>query len=103
MTDEQRFELERMAVSTSLLHRQVVQARALLWAADGVANDVIGRRCEVDSDAVRRWRSRFAEQGVSGVGTIAKGRCRKGLPMINTLSLWVFSRCSSSPGAIRGG
>ncbi len=27
----------------------------------------------------------------------------KGLPMINTLSLWVFSRCSSSPGAIRGG
>jgi len=77
MTEEQRFELERMAVSTSLLHRQVVQARALLWAADGVANDEIGRRCGVDSDAVRRWRSRFAEQGVSGIGTIAKGRGRK--------------------------
>ncbi len=77
MTEEQRVELERMAVSTSLLHRQVVQARALLWAADGVANDEIGRRCGVDSDAVRRWRSRFAEQGVSGVGTIAKGRGRK--------------------------
>ena len=27
----------------------------------------------------------------------------KGLPMINTLSLWVVSGCSSSPGAIRGG
>jgi len=77
MTDDQRVELERMAVSTSLLHRQVVQARALLWAADGVANDVIGRRCEVDSDSVRRWRSRFAQEGVGGVGTIAKGRGRK--------------------------
>ncbi len=66
-----------MAVSMSLPHRQVVQARGLLWAADGVANEEIARRCGVDSDAVRRWRSRFAEQGVAGVGVIAKGRGRK--------------------------
>jgi len=77
ITDEQRGELGRMAVSTSLPHRQVVQARALLWAADGLANEEIARRCEVDSDAVRRWRSRFAEKGVDGVGIIAKGRGRK--------------------------
>jgi transposase len=64
-------------VSTSLPHRQVIQARGLLWAADGVANDEIARRCEVDSDAVRRWRARFAEKGVAGVGIIAKGRGRK--------------------------
>ncbi len=77
ITDEQRAELERMAVSTSLLHRQVMRDRALLWAADGVANDEIGRRCEVDSDSVRRWRARFMQEGVDGVGTIAKGRGRK--------------------------
>jgi len=77
ITDEQRIELGRMAVSTSLPHRQVVQARALLWAAGGVANDEIARRCQVDSDAVRRWRSRFTERGVAGVGVIAKGRGRK--------------------------
>ncbi len=77
ITDEQRGELGRMAVSTSLPHRQVVQARALLWAADGLANEEIARRCEVDSDAVRRWRSRFAEKGVDAVGIIAKGRGRK--------------------------
>jgi transposase len=73
----QRAELERMAVSTLLLHRQVVQARGLLWASDGVANEEIARRCDVDSDTVRRWRSRFAEQGADGVGRIAKGRGRK--------------------------
>ena len=76
-TVEQKAELERMAASTSLPHRQVVRARGLLWACEGVANDEIGRRCGVDSDAVRRWRSRFASQGVAGVGKIAKGRGRK--------------------------
>ena len=75
--DEQRVELEKIAASSSLPHRRVVQARALLWAGEGVANEEIARRCGVDSDAVRRWRSRFVEQGTAGVGVIAKGRGRK--------------------------
>ena len=55
----------------------VVQAKGLLLAADGIANQEIARRCEVDSDTVRRWRARFAGKGVGGVGVIAKGRGRK--------------------------
>ncbi len=74
---EQRAELTRMASSTVLPHRKVVQARALLLAADGVANEEIARRAEVDSDTVRRWRARFAAEGPAGVGVIAKGRGRK--------------------------
>jgi transposase len=66
-----------MSRSTTLPHRMVVQAKALLMAADGVANEEVARRCEVDSDTVRRWRARFAEQGPDGVGVIAKGRGRK--------------------------
>lgn len=77
VSDSERGELERMAASTSLPHRQVVAAKALLWAADGVANEEIARRVGVDSDAVRRWRRRFVEQGSAGVGVIAKGRGRK--------------------------
>ena len=77
VTTEQRAELARMAASTVLAHRKVVQAKALLAAADGVANEEIARRFEVDSDTVRRWRSRFAAQGPAGVGVIAKGRGRK--------------------------
>ena len=74
---EQRVELVRMSRSTSLPHRTVVQARGLLLAADGIANQEIARRCEVDSDTVRRWRTRFTDKGVDGVGVIAKGRGRK--------------------------
>ena len=77
VTDDQRLELARMAASSVLPHRRVVRAQALLWAAEGVANEEIARRCDVDSDTVRRWRTRFAEKGVEGVGAIAKGRGRK--------------------------
>jgi transposase len=37
----------------------------------------IARLSGVDSDTVRCWRARFAEQGPGGVGVIAKGRGRK--------------------------
>jgi transposase len=77
LSDGDRAALDEMARSTSLAHRKVLQAKALLWAADGVANEEIARRCGVDADAVRRWRGRFAETGVAGVGVIAKGRGRK--------------------------
>jgi transposase len=77
MTDDQRRAVEVMARSPSLPHRKVVQARALLLAADGVANEEIARRCDTTADAVRRWRVRFEESGVDGVGVIAPGRGRK--------------------------
>lgn len=77
LTDSQRRELQRVATSSSLAHRKVVQARALLWAAEGLGNEEIARRSTVDSDAIRRWRARFAEKGIDGVGVIAGGRGRK--------------------------
>ena len=77
VTAEQRRQLVRMSRSTTLPHRKVVQARALLMAADGVANEQIARSCEVDSDTVRRWRARFGQAGVEAVGVIGEGRGRK--------------------------
>ncbi len=89
---EQRGLLEKVARSSSLPHRQVIQARALLWAGDGVANEEIARRCAVDSDTVRRWRKRFVERGVGGVGVIAAGRGRKSWLPEGTGSPWVWWR-----------
>jgi transposase len=77
LTDEQRGRLEVMARSSSLPHRKVVQAKALLLAGDGVPNEEIARRCETTPDTVRRWRGKFAASGVEGVGVIAPGRGRK--------------------------
>ncbi len=97
VTEGQRAELKRMAGSSSLPHRTVTQAKALLWAADGVANQEIARRCGVDSDAVRRWRSKFTDQGVDGVGVIAKGRGRKPVLPDGTVAEIVRVTCQEKP------
>lgn len=98
VTDEQRLALKRMAASTTLAHRKVVQGRALLWAADGLSNEEIARLSGVDSDTVRRWRSRFAEQGPEGVGTIAKGRGRKPTLPEGMVAEVVRVTCHEKPG-----
>ena len=96
-TEDQRRQLQRMVASPSLPHRQVVQAKALLWAAEGVANQEIARRCQVDSDAVRRWRAKFADKGVDGVGVIAKGRGRKPVLPEGTVAEIVRVTCQEKP------
>jgi transposase len=77
VADEQRASLERMARSTSLPHRKVTQAKALLLAADGVATNEVARRCATTNESVRAWRRRFEQEGLDGVGRIAAGRGRK--------------------------
>jgi transposase len=76
MTAKQRRALEQMARSTSLPHRKVVQASALLLAADGLANNEVARQCNTTNDSVRAWRRRFEAEGIDGVGEIAPGRGR---------------------------
>jgi transposase len=82
VSDEDRAALERMSRSSVLPHRQVHQARGLLLAADGVANEAIARELDTTPDTVRRWRRKYETGGVDAVGTIAPGRGRK--PEIDT-------------------
>jgi transposase len=99
VTDEQRAALVRMAASSSLPHRQVQQAGALVWAADGVANEEIARRVGVAPDTVRAWRKRFADKGIEGVGKVAKGRGRKSwLPADTTERVVELTRTGTPPG-----
>ncbi|MHB1208695.1 MAG: IS630 family transposase [Acidimicrobiales bacterium] len=76
VTNEQREALKRISRSHSLPHRSVVQAKALLMSADGVAIYEVARTFDVSPNAVRRWRRRFESEGVEGVGVIAPGRGR---------------------------
>ncbi len=76
LSREQRDELEKVARSGVSAYRVVRQAEVLLLAADGLANEEIARRCGVAPNTVRRWRTRFAESGVAGVGRVAPGRGR---------------------------
>jgi transposase len=97
MSDDQRVALVSMAKSSSLPHRSVTQAKALLLAADGVANEEIARRCATTPDTVRRWRARFESHGVEGVGKIAAGRGRKSWLPEGTVSEVVRVTMHESP------
>ena len=77
VTDEQRAQLERISRSQTLPHRKVLQARALLLAADGVPTNEVARRCDTTDTSVRAWRRRFETGGIGAVGRIAKGRGRR--------------------------
>ena len=94
---EQRDELEVMARSSVLAYRKVVQARGLLLAADGVANEEIARRCETTPDAVRRWRRKFEAGGVESVGSIAAGRGRKAWLPAGTVAAVVHETLLTKP------
>lgn len=77
VTPAQRDVLERVARSSTAAHREVVRARVLLDACEGVANTVIADRHGVTAVTVRAWRTSFAEQGLTGWGKVRPGRGRK--------------------------
>jgi transposase len=97
MTDEQRAALQTMARSTKLGHRKVVQAKALLLAADGLGNNEVARRCHTTNDSVRAWRRRFESEGVDGVGRIAPGRGRRSWLPDGTVSAVVNDTLHETP------
>ncbi len=77
LAEGQRDVLEKLARSHTAKHRDVQRARALLLAADGVANTRIGADLGVSPTTVSNWRERFATDGLKGIGVVREGRGRK--------------------------
>ncbi len=73
----QREVLERVARSSSAAHREVLRARVLLDAADGVGNRTIAGRHGVTAVTVRAWRDVFEVDGLTDWGKVKAGRGRK--------------------------
>jgi hypothetical protein len=76
LSDEQRRELAHRAAAYSQPWRDVVRAKAILLAADGLSNAVIAERLGVSRQSVSEWRKRFFDEGVAGL----EERPRSGRP-----------------------
>jgi transposase len=74
MSSSQRATLEKLSRSQVAPHRQVQRARALLMAADGVANTHIAEAMGVTAVSVRAWRRRFEDEGLAKLGAVREGR-----------------------------
>lgn len=77
LAESQREVLDKLARSQTARHRDVQRARALLAAADGVANTQIAAELGVSPTTVSNWRERFAADGLKGFGVVRCGRGRK--------------------------
>lgn len=75
---EQYKVLDDLARSRTAPLRRVQRARAALSCAEGVANAVIARTLDVHLDTVRRWRKRFAAEGLAALeDRPRRGRSRR--------------------------
>jgi transposase len=78
LTDGQRRLLLARARRASGEHRDVLRARIVLAAAEGVANAAIARELALCVDTVRKWRRRFSEDGLDGLRDLRRsGRPRR--------------------------
>jgi transposase len=71
-TDRRR--LEAVVADRNSPQKHVWRAKAVLAAADGHGTTAIGRRAGLSRPSVRRWRERFAQEGVAG---LLRDRTRK--------------------------
>jgi transposase len=76
LTANQRRELEARARKYTLPYRDVVRAKMILMAADGLDNDEIAARLDTGREIVSKWRKRFFENGIAGL----EDRPRAGRP-----------------------
>ena len=67
LTADERGELERRARCYTASYAQVVRAKIVLFAAEGMANVDIASRLDTSPQVVHRWRKRFCEQRLKGL------------------------------------
>ena len=73
LTGKQREELEARSRQYTLPYRDVVRAKIILMAADGVDNDEIADRLNTRREIVSKWRKRFFEEGLVGLEERPRG------------------------------
>ncbi len=64
---EDRAALEETARRYTSAYRDVIRAKIVLYAAQGLRNDEIALRLDTPRQVVSKWRKRFFEQGVAGL------------------------------------
>ena len=70
---DERRTLEAVARKYTSPYRDVIRAKIVLYAADGLANDAIAARVDTPRQIVSKWRKRFFEQRLAGLEEQSRG------------------------------
>ena len=67
LSSQEEHELRRRAAKYTLPYFEVVRARMILLAAEGLPNDQIADRLDTRREVVSLWRKRFFEDRLAGL------------------------------------
>ena len=73
LSADQRRALEQRTRRYTSPYRDVIRAKIVLLAAQGLENDVIGARLDTPRQIVSKWRKRFFELGFPGLEEQPRG------------------------------
>jgi hypothetical protein len=76
LSRQEELELHRRAGKYTLPYFEVVRAKMILLAAEGISNDEIASRLDTRREVVSMWRKRFFEERLAGL----EERSRPGRP-----------------------
>src|ERR1700704_7033146 len=88
LAEGERAELEARARRYTSSYSDVVRARIVLYAAEGLGNDEIAARLDTPRQVVSKWRKRFFDQRLAGLTDLPRG----GRPPSFPLTSWSPSR-----------
>ncbi len=73
---EEKSQLQSMAQKYTSPYYEVVRAKAILLAAEGLENKQIGQQLQMPRQIISKWRKRFFEERLAGL----QDRPRRGRP-----------------------
>ncbi len=73
LSPEERRILEARARRYTLPYRDVVRAKVVLLAAEGIENKEIGERLDMPRPVVSKWRGRFFRERLAGLEERPRG------------------------------
>ena len=80
LSKEERRALETMARRYTSPYCDVVRAKIVLLAGEGLSNDVIASRLDTPRQIVSKWRKRFALARLPGLESQPRGRHKAAQP-----------------------
>ena len=81
LSDHGRQALEKIARSYTSPYIEVLRARIVLHAAAGLSNKAIGERLDMPRQIVSKWRKRFFERRMAGLGDEPRPGRPRGFPL----------------------
>lgn len=73
LADEERHALESLARKYTSSYRDVIRAKIVLLAAEGLGNDSIASRLDMPRQIVSKWRKRFCLARLRGLEEQPRG------------------------------